>query len=88
MSNCIAKQDFSTLEGLVTNNVLEQVKSIVSSLSSEEIKDMAFDIDDMYFFLPVQLDIINDAKRKYTPAYLLIETGLFPSTYTYYAFQV
>lgn len=66
VSNCIAKQDFSTLQGLVTNDVLEQVKSIVSDLGEQEIKDMAFDADDMYFFLPVQLDIINDEKRKCT----------------------
>lgn len=65
VSNCIAKRDFSTLQGLVTNDVLEQVKSIVSNLGDEEIKFMGFDDDDMYLFLPVQLDIINDTKRKY-----------------------
>ncbi|XP_026805325.1 uncharacterized protein LOC113548577 [Rhopalosiphum maidis] len=64
VSNCISKRDFSTLQGLVTNDVLEQVKSIISDLSDNEIKDMAFDNDDMYLFLPVQLDIINDSKFK------------------------
>lgn len=88
MSNCIAKQDFSTLEGLVTNNVLEQVKSIVSNLNDNEIKDMAFDDNDMYFFLPVQLDIINDAKRKYMIEYLLIDIELFPAIYLNYAIQI
>jgi len=65
VSNCISKRDFTTLQGLVTNDVLEQVKLIVSDLSDNEIKDMAFDNDDMYLFLPVQLDIINDTKREY-----------------------
>ncbi|NP_001233016.1 uncharacterized protein LOC100162938 [Acyrthosiphon pisum] len=64
VSNCISKRDFTTLQGLVTNDVLEQVKSIVSDLNDNEIKDMAFDNDDMYLFLPVQLDIINDTKLK------------------------
>ncbi|XP_060876805.1 uncharacterized protein LOC132949761 [Metopolophium dirhodum] len=64
VSNCISKRDFTTLQGLVTNDVLEQVKLIVSDLSDNEIKDMAFDNDDMYLFLPVQLDIINDTKLK------------------------
>lgn len=65
VSNCISRQDFATLQGLVTNDVLEQVKSIVSGLSDNEIKDMAFSNDDMYLFLPVQLDIINDTKCEY-----------------------
>lgn len=64
VSKCIANQDFSTLEGLVTNDVLEQVKSIVSNLNEEELKNMGFDNDDLYLFLPVQLDIINDTKSK------------------------
>lgn len=64
VSNCIAKRDFSNLEGLVTNDVLEQVKSILSNLNDEEIKDMGFNDDDIYLFLPVQLDIINDSKCK------------------------
>lgn len=64
VSNCISKRDFSTLQGLVTNDVLEQVKLIVSDLNDSEIKDMAFNNDDMYLFLPVQLDIINDTKLK------------------------
>lgn len=68
VSNCIAKGDFSTLQGLVTNDVLEQVKSIVSNLSDKEIKDMAFNDEDIYLFLPVQLDVINDAKCKYPTA--------------------
>lgn len=64
MSSCIAKRDFSNLQGLVTNDVLEQVKSIVLNLGDEEIKDMAFNNDDIYLYLPVQLDIINDSKCK------------------------
>jgi len=68
VSNCIAKRDFSTLQGLVTNDVLEQVKSIVSNLSDKEIKDMAFSDEDIYLFLPCQLDVVNDAKRKYLTA--------------------
>jgi hypothetical protein len=62
VSKCIAKQDFSTLQGLVTNDVLQQVKSIVSNLNEEELQNMGFDNDDIYLFLPVQLDIINDTK--------------------------
>ncbi|VVC43340.1 Hypothetical protein CINCED_3A017464 [Cinara cedri] len=62
VSNYIAKRDFSSLEGLVTGDVLEQVKSIVSKLNDEEIKDLGFNNDDIYLFLPVQLDIINDIK--------------------------
>jgi len=65
VSNCIAKRDFSTLQNLVTNDVLEQVKSIVSNLSDKEIKDMAFNDEDIYLFLPVQLDVINNVKRMY-----------------------
>lgn len=64
VSNCIARRDFSTLQGLVTNDVLQQVESIVSNLSDDEIKNMGFTNEDMYFNFPVQLDIINDAKRK------------------------
>lgn len=45
--------------------MLEQVKSIVSNLGDNEIKDMAFENNDMYLYVPVQLDIINDAKCKY-----------------------
>lgn len=62
VSKCIANQDFSTLQGLVTNDVLEQVKSIVSNLNEEEVKSMGFDNDDLYLYLPIQLDIINDVK--------------------------
>lgn len=65
VSRCIAKQDFSTLQGLVTSDVLEQIESIVLNLGDEEIKDMAFDEDDMYLYLPVQLDIFNDAECKF-----------------------
>jgi len=65
VSNCIARRDFSTLQGLVTNDVLKQVKSIVSNLSDKEIKDMAFSDEDIYLSLPCQLDVINDAKCKY-----------------------
>lgn len=39
MLNCIAEQDFSSLEGIVTNNMLEQVKS---NFSGEEIIYMTF----------------------------------------------
>lgn len=62
VSKCIANQDFTTLQGLVTIDVLEQIKSIVSNLNEEEVKNMGFADDDMYLFLPVQLDIINDTK--------------------------
>lgn len=65
VSSCIAKRDFSTLQGLVSSDVLEQIESIVSNLGDEEIKDMAFDEDDMYLYLPVQLDIFNDAECKF-----------------------
>lgn len=64
VSNCIAKRDFSNLDGLVTSDVLEQIKSIVSNINDEEIKNMKFSDDDIYLFLPVQLDIINDSKSK------------------------
>lgn len=64
VSNCIARRDFSTLQGLVTNDVLQQIESSVSNLSDDEIKNMGFTNEDMYFNFPVQLDIINDEKRK------------------------
>lgn len=64
VSNCIASRDFTTLQGLVTNDVLQQVESIVSNLSDEEIKNMGFVDEDMYFNFPFELEIINDAKCK------------------------
>lgn len=64
VSKCIANREFSNLEGLVTSDVLEQVKSIVSNIKDEELKDLEFNDEDIYLFLPVQLDIINDKKCK------------------------
>ncbi|XP_050422273.1 uncharacterized protein LOC126834414 [Adelges cooleyi] len=64
VSHSIAQRDFDSLEGLVTKDVLEQVKSIVSNLNDDEIKDMAFDAQDMYFYFPYQVEVVNDKNIK------------------------
>ncbi|XP_050525244.1 uncharacterized protein LOC126896479 [Daktulosphaira vitifoliae] len=64
VSRSIARRDFETLEGLVTSDVLEQVKSIVSNLNDDEIRDMAFKSEDMYFYFPYQVDIVTNEQLK------------------------
>lgn len=69
VSNCIAKRDFSSLQGLVTDTVLEQVKTIVSNLGDEEVKEMGFKSEDIYFLFPYQVEVVEDPKRKFKSIY-------------------
>lgn len=58
MSSCISKGDFENLQGLLTPELLEQVKQKVSLLSLAQRQQIDLVSDDVYFAFPYQIGIM------------------------------
>lgn len=58
VSSCVSKGDFESLQGLLTPELLEQVKQKVSLLSLAQRQQIDLNSDDVYFSFPYQIGIM------------------------------
>ncbi|XP_046752075.1 uncharacterized protein LOC124414930 [Diprion similis] len=64
VSNALSREDYESLEGLVTPDAIKILKDNVSRMSDEQKAEIGLDSKEFLFYCPISINIRNDKSSK------------------------